>query len=314
MESSRPREPDMTTITGAIQRHLNRSTPIECGRSSEGGEHVVWFIGADYVFRALPRSEEAVDSLKREAAIRQLVKRYQVNVELVPAFIDVLAIDGWVGNLDVRVSGSSLESRLATARTEADVTNFVKAQWRIPAVEAEAVVGNERVTVELEDLIPHAHRSWQRLLATGYAVDQNAALATLLKIDCSALIASPNETIVLLHNDFKGEHILLKPSESSEADGALAGIIDWSDAAIGDVAVDVGGLSVSLGRQMAKRIALNAGVSLSATARGITMAMCDSVINLDERIHGDDRDSPELLLRRQFQRVFEQTVLENALV
>ena len=293
---------------------------------------MVWFTDTDYVFRALPHSEESVETLKREAAIRQLVNKYQLNAELVPECIDVLTVEGWIGNLDVRVQGLSLESRRATARTETDLTRFVKALWSTPCVEAGAIIAGERETVKLEDLIPRAHQSWQGLLATGYTVDPNAALVTLLKIDSNAHVANPNETDVLLHNDLKGEHIFLKSSESNEADGALAGIIDWSDAAIGDIAVDVGGkfrwvqcllniacsnqqgLSVSLGRHIAKRIALNAGVSPSALARGLTMAMCDCIINLNDRINGDDRDSPEWLLRRQFQRAFEGTLSEIALV
>lgn len=120
------------------------------------------------------------------------------------------------------------------------------------------------------------------------------------------------ETNVFLHDDFTGERILLKTSDVDN--GALAGEFDWSDAAIGHVAVDVGGLSISLGQRMAKRVVANAGVCYTAIVRGVATAMCDAVINLHDHFNGDDRHSPEWLLRRQFQRAFEGTPLEDALV
>jgi hypothetical protein len=175
------------------------------------------------------------------------------------------------------------------------------------------MVESERETVELDDLIADAHQAWDQLVKTGYATGRENILATLLEISDGVRAPDEAETEVLLHNDFKAEHILLRTS-NGDNNGALAGVIDWSDAAIGDVAVDVDGLAISVGRHMAERIALHAGISQSAVERGIAAAMCDSIINLNERVNGDDRDSPEWVLRRQFQRAFEGTALENALV
>lgn len=47
----------------------------------------------------------------------------------------------------------------------------------------------------------------------------------------------------LLHHDLVAEHILYDPAQ-----GALAGVIDWSDAAIGDPAFDLAGLLHDYGR------------------------------------------------------------------
>ena len=308
-----PKEPTLSAIEYAVQQHLRLTTPLECRRVAEGGEHAVWHVGNAYVFRALLCSPDAVVALKQEAAIRKLVSRYQSQRDTVPDCVSVVLLDHWVGNLDVRVNGTSLEYRHATQKTETDMIDFVTALWSVPLHKAEAVLDDERETIELDTLIPRAHQAWDRLVKCEYVADQETVLSGLLRVGDDAWMPKEIETNVLLHNDFKGEHILLKTS-NDEDDGALAGVIDWSDAAIGDVAVDVGGLAISVGQQMAERIAMNASVSSSAIERGITMARCDTVINLNACVNGDHRDSPEWLLRRQFQRAFEGTPLENALV
>jgi aminoglycoside phosphotransferase (APT) family kinase protein len=312
-EGQTPTKPTARDIEHAVQQHLGLTTPLQCTRVAEGGEHAAWYIGTGYIFRALPYSHDSIAALAREAAVRDLIRQSQSEVKIIPACVGTITIDGWIGNLDIRVRGASLEERYATQKTETDLIRVVRHLWSTPVPAAEAIVGSEWETVEFDDLIPRAREGWDQLLKTGYVIDHENIMATLLEISDDAREPSENETGVLLHNDFKGEHILLQTS-NDDNDGALAGVIDWSDAAIGDVAVDVGGLAISVGQRMAKRIVLDAGVSHSAVERGIAMARCDSMINLNECVNRDDRDSPEWLLRRQFQRAFENTVLENALV
>ena len=313
-EESRPQEPTPNAIEHAVQQHLGLTTSLGCRRVGGGCDHVVWQVGEDYVFRALPRSAEAISMLKQEAAVRNLVSKYQKQENTIPSCMGMVSTEEWVGNLDTRVKGTSLEERHATQKTETDLASFVMAQWSVPVHEAELLLGDEeRETVELDDLIPEAHQAWDCLVRCGYVADQGTILSRLLETSSDAWAPKENETNVLLHMDFKGEHILLETSDDDD-DGALAGVVDWSDAAVGDVAVDVGGLAISVGQHMAERIAKGAFVSSSAIERGITMARCDTVVNLNERINGDDRDIPEWLLRRQFQRAFEGTLLENALL
>ena len=311
MQDLIPREPTSSTIERAVQQHLRLTTPLQAYRVTEGGEHAAWFVG-DYVFRALPHSQDSTAGLKKEAAVRKLIGRHSGDTA-VPNCVGTVTVDGWIGNIDVRVKGVSLEVRHATQRTEADLVHFVKDLWSTPVAEAEAIVGSERETVELDDLIPRAYEAWHQLLGTGYVIDHKPSISTFLAFSDDAYKPDDTATDVLLHNDFKGEHIVLK-SSNDDNDGTLAGVIDWSDAAVGDVAVDVGGLAISVGQRMAKRITLRAGVPQSAVERGIAMARFDAIINLNECVHGDDRDSSEWLLRRQFERAFEGTMLENALV
>ncbi|RJQ74462.1 aminoglycoside phosphotransferase family protein [Pseudonocardiaceae bacterium YIM PH 21723] len=104
----------------------------------------------------------------------------------------------------------------------------------------------------------------------------------------------------LIHNDLKGEHLLITP------DGRLSGVIDWADAIIGDLAEDVAGLVLSVGGMAAVRIALDAGYDLELCVRGLGIARWDTEIRL-----ATPGDSPLWLLRRQRDRAYEITPLDR---
>lgn len=67
-------------------------------------------------------------------------------------------------------------------------------------------------------------------------LDGPAALLAVLRRD----VPPPGTLRVPVHNDLGAEHVLV-------ADGRLAGVVDWSDAALGDPAVDVARLLRDLG-------------------------------------------------------------------
>jgi aminoglycoside phosphotransferase (APT) family kinase protein len=61
---------------------------------------------------------------------------------------------------------------------------------------------------------------------------------------------SPFEgTLKLVHNDLWADHILINPQS-----GAVSGVIDWGDTAIGDPAVDFAGLYTWYGESWLKRV------------------------------------------------------------
>jgi aminoglycoside 2''-phosphotransferase len=55
--------------------------------------------------------------------------------------------------------------------------------------------------------------------------------------------------VALIHHDLAGEHILYNP-----AHGAIAGVIDWGDVAIGDAAIDFAGLLDAFGDGFTARV------------------------------------------------------------
>lgn len=97
---------------------------------------------------------------------------------------------------------------------------------------------------------------------------------------------------VILRADFKGEHIFIDPREDR-----VLGVIDWSDAATGDPAVDINGLAISVGASSAVAIGRLAGYFFSVARRGVFLARCETILRLGDRLNGEDPDSRESLLR-----------------
>lgn len=98
----------------------------------------------------------------------------------------------------------------------------------------------------------------------------------------------------LIHNDVKGEHILIYPQS-----GRITGILDWADAGIGDAAADIAGLVLTVGGNIAKEIAREAGYGENQILQGVLQARCECVLRLDNRLNGDDRLSSMDLLQDQ---------------
>jgi aminoglycoside phosphotransferase (APT) family kinase protein len=98
----------------------------------------------------------------------------------------------------------------------------------------------------------------------------------------------------LVHNDIKGEHILVDPQS-----GRITGILDWADAGIGNPAVDIAGLVLTVGNDLAKRIAREVGYGENQILQGVLQARCECVLRLDDRLNGGDKLSPVGLLRDQ---------------
>jgi aminoglycoside phosphotransferase (APT) family kinase protein len=57
---------------------------------------------------------------------------------------------------------------------------------------------------------------------------------------------SPAERLVFIHGDLGAEHVFVH-------DGRITGVIDWSDAALGDPALDHGRLARDLGLDLGER-------------------------------------------------------------
>ena len=137
---------------------------------------------------------------------------------------------------------------------------------------------------------------------SGYA----AGLAALRRLEtrCPATPAAEVPT-ALVHYDLKGEHLLLAPG------GRVSGVLDWTDAVLGDPAEDIAGLALSIGAPAALRVARNAGYGPAMCARALQLVRCDTQIRLADRLSGRD-DSPLPLLRAQRARAWEATPLDGA--
>jgi hypothetical protein len=81
--------------------------------------------------------------------------------------------------------------------------------------------------------------------------DLTAAQLDLVQAVAPPLPAAP-EREVLVHSDLKGEHLLIDQ-------GRVAGVLDWTDAELGDPATDVAGLAIAVGAQAADLAAVATG-------------------------------------------------------
>ncbi|UNO43716.1 aminoglycoside phosphotransferase family protein [Streptomyces sp. MST-110588] len=150
------------------------------------------------------------------------------------------------------------------------------------------------VSGEERPVSPAGEADLARMLRALAAVPVEAARA--VGVPVAATYASGS----LVHNDLKGEHLLVTE------DGRIGGVLDWTDAVIGDPAQDIAGLAISIGAAAAVRTGLAAGYGAGLCARGVRIARRDTVTRLSERRRGLD-DSPLPLLRRQLARAWEAT-------
>ncbi|MBO2453038.1 aminoglycoside phosphotransferase family protein [Actinomadura barringtoniae] len=220
---------------------------------------------------------------RREIALRDLIRPH-----LPIAVPGSVATGEWspglTYTLDTRLPGRSAELRAISAAGERDLTALLEALRSVPLDAARALDLDEPPPRNLEAL---------GALTLGAA----ALLGGDAPLDPDAgPQGTPDRPPVLLHNDLKGEHLLVDEA------GRVSGVLDWTDAAVGDPAEDVAGLAISVGAEAAARVAAAYGPEV--VARGLFLARCDTLIRLSERLLGED-DSPLELLHVQRERAWE---------
>lgn len=99
--------------------------------------------------------------------------------------------------------------------------------------------------------------------------------------------AGGQRPVTLVHNDFAAEHVLLDPRT-----GAITGIIDWSDIAIGDPAIDFAGLFHWGGEPLVRGVlgAYTGSVDEDALCLARYLAACRGAMDV---AFGLDRRRPE---------------------
>jgi hypothetical protein len=128
-------------------------------------------------------------------------------------------------------------------------------------------------------------------------------MAQLAPAAAAQLAAQPG-TAVLVHQDLKGEHLVVG------ADGRVRGVLAWTGAVVGDPAEDIAGLALAVGSPAAVRAATLAGYGPRPCLRGLWLARCDAVVRLADRL-ADRDDRPLPLLRAQLRRAWEAILLER---
>ncbi|MGW1719949.1 aminoglycoside phosphotransferase family protein [Streptomyces sp. NPDC002156] len=264
-----------------------------------GGEASTWWVGARHVLRLAP-DRDASARLRRELRLRDLVRPHLgVAVPVGVAHGEWAA--GLAYTLDTRVPGGSAEEHDVSAVGEADLAALLTGLREVPARQAETL-GVPRVAPRsLEALRRAAERAAERLAA---ADEFDPVRLHQLTPAAATQLAAQAGTAVLVHHDLRGEHLVVS------ADGRVRGVLDWTDAVVGDPAEDIAGLALAVGSPAAVRAATLAGYAARPCLRGLWLARCDTVVRLAESLTGRDA-GPRPLLRVQLRRAWEAILLER---
>ncbi|MFE0024990.1 phosphotransferase family protein [Amycolatopsis sp. NPDC059021] len=273
----------------AVRRLLRRVLPGEprISRVDEGGDHATWLVGTGHVLR-MARDIDGTAGQRREIALREAIRPH-----LAIAVPRSVAHGEWAPGLgytlDTRLPGISAEKQAVSAAGEEDLAVLLTGLRSVPAATVDVPAAAAR---SLPELTGEAVRAAVRLAEDGAAGPDLAHRLT------GPL--PPAAPATLLHHDLKGEHLLVTGA------GRVSGVLDWTDAILGDPAEDVAGLVISVGAAAALRVARLAGHGPELCARALLLARCDTLTRLADRVYGTD-DSPLPLLRAQLARAWETT-------
>ncbi|MFF4360634.1 aminoglycoside phosphotransferase family protein [Streptomyces sp. NPDC001604] len=266
---------------------------------AEGGEHSTWWVGTRHVLRLAPDREAALRR-RRELRLRDLVRPH-LPVAVPTSVAHGEWAPGLTYTLDTKVPGGTAEQYDVSAVGEADLAGVLTGLREVPARQAETLGVPRTAPRSLEALRRAAVHAAERLAA---ADEFDPSRLHQLTPQAAVQLAAQPGTAVLVHHGLKGEHLVVS------ADGRVRGILDWTDAVVGDPAEDIAGLAIAVGSPAAVRAATLAGYAARPCLRGLWLARCDTVVRLAEHLKGQDTD-PLPLLRLQLRRAWEAILLER---
>ncbi|MBB5101884.1 aminoglycoside phosphotransferase family protein [Streptomyces spectabilis] len=279
-----PGQPTAADVRDLVREALPRERDLSVAPVDEGGEHSTWWVGGRYVLRIAPDADASARQ-RRELALRDAL-RPLLSVEVPASAASGSWAQGRAYTVDVRLPGVSAERRPVGPEGERDLARLLRVLRTATAPPLPTAAPRTP-----DALGAAAGRALARLAADGEIPGGLAVGATA--------DPAPAASTALLHNDLKGEHLLVS------AAGRVSGVLDWADAVVGDPAEDVAGLALSVGAAAAARVAAAAGHARDVAERGLFLARCDTAVRLADRLYGDD-DSPVPLLRAQLARAWER--------
>ena len=266
---------------------------------TEGGEHATWWVGSRHVLRLAPNRAATVRQ-RRELRLRDLVRPY-LPVAVPASVAHGEWAPGLTYTLDTKLPGRSGEDQDVSAVGEADLAGLLTGLREVPARQTEALGIPRTAPRSLEELRRAAEQAAERLAAA----DEFDAARLLQLTQAGAIqLAAQTGTAALVHHDLKGEHLVVS------TDGRVRGVLDWTDATLGDPAEDIAGLALAVGSPAAVRAATLAGYGARPCLRGLWLARCDTVVRLADSLKGRDA-GPVPLLRTQLRRTWEAILLER---
>ena len=240
-------------------RSIRFISPIQSlVKSSEGGEHIVWAIDDAFILR-IPVEDTNSLRLDKEKRLHDLLSKH---TSAIPKCIHIGQIGTYAYAIYEKVKGHSIESNpeKVNKTTEADLANLLLSLKQIPPNQVTVLGYPYEESVDFTELQSQALSAWKKMTAN-QQIEDETNIETALSLPPDA----PHQPVVL-HADFKGEHIFIN------AYSHLTGVIDWSDAQIGHPSTDIDGLAISIGALAASRVARQAGYSEQVIRRGVFSA------------------------------------------
>ena len=295
--------PTADTVRRLVRSLLKDGTADGAGPEirpvAEGGEHATWWVGSRHVLRLAPNRAATVRQ-RRELRLRDLVRPY-LPVAVPASVAHGEWAPGLTYTLDTKLPGRSGEDQDVSAVGEADLAGLLTGLREVPARQAESLGIPRTAPRSLDELRRTAEQAAERLAAA----DEFDAARLLQLTQAGAIqLAAQTGTAALVHHDLKGEHLVVS------TDGRVRGVLDWTDATLGDPAEDIAGLALAVGSPAAVRAATLAGYGARPCLRGLWLARCDTVVRLADHLKGRDA-GPVPLLRTQLRRTWEAILLER---
>ncbi|MFI8092952.1 aminoglycoside phosphotransferase family protein [Streptomyces sp. NPDC086080] len=266
---------------------------------TEGAAPTTWWVGTRYVLRLAPDREVSVRR-RREPRLRDLVRPH-VPVALPAGVAQGEWAPGLLCALDTRLPGGTAEEHTVSAVGETDLAGLLTGLREVPVRQAETL-GVPRVSPRsLEGLRRAAADAAERLAA---ADEFDPARLNLLTPPAAVQLAAQPGTAVLVHHALTGGHLVVG------AEGRVRGVLGWDAAVVGDPAEDIAGLARAVGAPAAVRAATLAGYGARPCLRGLWLARCDALTQLDAALTGRTTTPPPLL-RTRLRRAWEPIMLER---
>lgn len=221
----------MDLVRRLVAQHLPGHAIRSVRVLGEGLDNVAYNVDHELVVRCAKRADP--HAIEREARI--LAHVAAVSPLPVPQPVFVAPEDGCLAYRflpGVPLLGRKI-SKLDTERVVAQLHEFLAVLHRTPAGFA------ERDEVPLQEWLAGAAELFAKCRGALPAAYHGPIRAFL----DSALPAENPDQVVFCHNDLGIEHVLVDPDDG----GTVTGIIDWSDAALTDPAIDYGLLFRDLG-------------------------------------------------------------------
>ncbi|KAF5862602.1 hypothetical protein ETB97_011507 [Aspergillus alliaceus] len=322
MDSTTPTPVPISTLQTFTTTTLSLPTATLTRQSKiEGDDHMIYLIteSPSHILRVTkprPGENRLLPGFQMQAfdiAIRGLIREEYLarglDADLIPASIGhkVMSEDGvYAASVETKLTGTGLHLDVEKNTSEATVRGLVELMRVMRGVDVRSLeerlgVGFSVPSIPFPDLRVWRERAilgWKRLIRLGQVDYGDQAEAEGLVERKTEFIQrirdlSDHSCQVFIHNDIKGEHILV------DGCGRITGILDWADAGIGCAATDIAGLVLTVGTRLATRIAAEVGYGEDEILRGVMQARCECVSRLDERLNGGDEFSPIPLLKDQ---------------